>query len=122
MKLSAEEQKRRLQTDLFGDDLKQDERFTKAIDQAIEDVRQRRIAAQATAGAGGAAAAAAKAAKRNQKRPGYKDHVMEVLGQQSFYGIFLRIQFWINKIIRSLNDERKSDWQDKTIDFAKCLD
>jgi hypothetical protein len=80
LKLSAEEQKRRLQTDLFGDDFKPDERFTKAIDQAIEDVRQRRIAAQATAGAGGAAAAAAKAAKRNQKRPGYKDHVMEVLG------------------------------------------
>ena len=25
---------------------------------------------------------------------------------------------WINKIIRSLNDERKSDWQDKDIDFA----
>ena len=43
---------------------------------------------------------------------------MEVLGQQSFYGIFLRIQFWINKIIRSLNDERKSDWQDKNIDFS----
>lgn len=43
---------------------------------------------------------------------------MEVLGQQSFYGIFLRIQFWINKIVRSLNDERKSDWQDKNIDFS----
>ena len=43
---------------------------------------------------------------------------MEVLGQQTFYGIFLRIQFWINKIIRSLNDERKSDWQDKNIDFS----
>ena len=43
---------------------------------------------------------------------------MEVLGQQSFYGIFLRIQFWINKIIRSLNDERRVDWQDKAIDFA----
>jgi len=43
---------------------------------------------------------------------------MEVLGQQSFYGIFLRIQFWINKIVRSLHDERKSDWQDKNIDFS----
>lgn len=43
---------------------------------------------------------------------------MEALGQPTFYGIFLRIQFWINKIIRSLNEERKSDWQDKTIDFS----
>ena len=35
---------------------------------------------------------------------------MEALGQPTFYGIFLRIQFWINKIIRSLNEERRSDW------------
>jgi len=63
-------------------------------------------------------AAAAKAAKRHQKRPEYKDYVMEVLGQQSFYGIFLRILFWVNKIIRSLGEERRSDWQDKGIDFS----
>jgi hypothetical protein len=67
---------------LFGDDFRPDDRFTKAIDQATEDVRQRRIqASQANAAAGSAAAAAAKAAKRNQKRAVYKDYVMEVLGQ-----------------------------------------
>lgn len=43
---------------------------------------------------------------------------MEVLGQQSFYGIYLRVQFWINKIIRSLSEEKKNDWQDKSIDFS----
>lgn len=43
---------------------------------------------------------------------------MEALSQPTFYGIFLRIQFWINKVIRSLHDERKSDWQDRTVDFG----
>lgn len=115
MKLSPDEQKKRLLIDLFGNDFRPDEKFNKAIDQAIEDIRQRRIQQSQAQTAG---TAAQKAAKRNQKRPEYKDYVMEVLGQQSFYGIFLRIQFWINKIIRSLNDERKSDWQDKNIDFS----
>ena len=43
---------------------------------------------------------------------------MELLGQQSFYGIYLRIYFWINKIVRSLNDERKGDWQDKDMELG----
>lgn len=43
LKLSPPEQKKRLQSDLFGEDFKPDERFNKAIDQAIEDVRQRRV-------------------------------------------------------------------------------
>ena len=115
LKLSPEEHKNRLHADLFGPDFKPDERFTKALQAAAEEVRQKR---NQQAQALGAAGAGAKAAKRTQKRPEYKDHVMEVLGQQTFYGIFLRIQFWINKIIRSLNDERKSDWQDKNIDFS----
>lgn len=69
-------------TDLFGDDFRPDDRFTKATDQAHEELRQRRIqASQANAAAGSAAAAAAKAAKRNQKKAVYKDYVMEVLGQ-----------------------------------------
>lgn len=119
LKLSAEEQRKRLLSDLFGPDFRADGRFSKAVDQAMEDLRLRRIQqAQANAGSAAAAAAAAKAAKRSQKRPEYRDYVMEVLGQQSFYGIFLRIQFWINKIIRALTDERRSDWQDKAVDFA----
>jgi len=40
----------------------------------------------------------------------YRDYVMEVLGQQTFFGVYLRIQFWINKIIRALTDERREDW------------
>ena len=43
---------------------------------------------------------------------------MELLGQQSFFGIYMRIIFWINKIVKSMNDERKQDWQDKDIEFA----
>lgn len=42
---------------------------------------------------------------------------MEVLSLQTFYGIFLRLQFWINKVLRSLTDERKTDAEDKDIDF-----
>ena len=44
--------------------------------------------------------------------------MLEVLGQQSFYGIFLRIYFWINKIVRSLSEERKSDWMDKSMELV----
>jgi hypothetical protein len=55
--------------------------------------------------------------KKNLKKTEPKDWIMELLGQQSFYGIFMRIVFWINKIVRSMNDERKSDWQDKDVDF-----
>ena len=43
---------------------------------------------------------------------------MEVLGQQSFYGIYLRLQFWVNKLVTALTAERRSDWQDKTVDFG----
>ena len=43
MKLSPDEQKKRLLIDLFGNDFRPDEKFNKAIDQAIEDIRQRRI-------------------------------------------------------------------------------
>jgi hypothetical protein len=50
------------------------------------------------------AAGGGKTSKRAQKRPEPKDHVMEALSQHTFYGIFLRIQFWINKVIRSLHD------------------
>lgn len=42
---------------------------------------------------------------------------MEVLSLQTFYGIYLRLQFWINKVLRSLTDERKTEAEDKDIDF-----
>ena len=112
LKLSPEEEKRRLHADLFGPDFQPDERFAQALQAAAEEVRQKRNQQAQALGAGAGAKA-----KRTQKRDP-KDNVMEVLRQATFYGIFLRIQFWINKIIRSLHDERKSDWQDKNIDFA----
>lgn len=51
------------------------------------------------------------------KRAEYRDYVMEVLGQHDFFGVYMRIQFWINKILRSLTEERKTDCEDKDIDF-----
>jgi hypothetical protein len=76
--------------------------------------------AAANAASANAAAAAAKAAKRNQanRRPGFKEYVMEILGKQSFFGVYLRIQFWINKIIRALTEERRNDWQDKAVEMG----
>ena len=79
-------------------------------------MRARKIAA--TQGLSGVAQAnALKNAKRAAKRLEHRDYVMEVLGQQSFYGVYLRILFWINKILRSLTEERKTDCEDKDIDF-----
>ena len=43
LKLSPDEQKRRLLVDLFGNDFKPDDKFNKAIDTAQEDIRLRRI-------------------------------------------------------------------------------
>jgi hypothetical protein len=43
LKLSPDEQKRRLLVDLFGNDFKPDEKFNKAIEAAQEDIRLRRI-------------------------------------------------------------------------------
>ena len=102
---------------MFGSDFIIDGRFKKAIEQATEDIRQRKLQQQVSVTAGPTSQAAVKATKRVQKRAEYKDFVMEVLGQQTFYGIYLRVQFWLNKIIRSLSEEKKTDWQDKTIDF-----
>jgi hypothetical protein len=113
LKRSPGEERARLLGDLFGMDFRAegDPRFEKAVEVAKEEVRLRRIAqAQAGASSAAAAAAAAKAAKRAAKRPVFRDYVMEVLGQQTFYGVYLRIQFWINKLIRALTDERRSDW------------
>ena len=105
---------------LFGKDFKDDEKFKKAVEDMTNEIRQRRIQ-QNNAGVGGGASsglAKVKATKRSQKRPEFKDYVMEILGQQSFYGIFLRVNFWINKIVRSLNDERREDFHDKSIEFS----
>jgi hypothetical protein len=43
---------------------------------------------------------------------------MELLGSSSFFGIYMRIIFWINKIVRSMNDDRKTEWQDKNVEFS----
>ena len=76
--------------------------------------------AAANADSANAAATAAKAAKRTQanRRPGFKDYVMEILGKQSFFSAYLRIQFWINKIIRALTWGRRNDWQDKAVEMG----
>lgn len=42
---------------------------------------------------------------------------MEVLSQQSFYGVQLRLQFWINKILQALTSEKRNEWSDKPVDF-----
>lgn len=106
LKISAEEKKKRLYKELFGSDFVPDERFTKALDQAIDDIRVKRL--QMTQ----AAAAQGKATQKKPLKNTHKDHVIELLGQQSFYGVFLRIHFWINKIVKSLYDQKKVDWQD----------
>lgn len=93
-----------------------DDRFQGAIDKAKVDIRARKIAA--TQGLTGIAQAnAIKNAKRAAKRVGPRDFIMEVLGQQSFYGVYMRILFWINKVLRSLTEEKKTDCEDKDVDF-----
>ena len=76
---------------MFGSDFIIDGRFKKAIEQATEDIRQRKLQQQVSVTAGPTSQAAVKATKRVQKRAEYKDFVMEVLGQQTFYGIYLRV-------------------------------
>ena len=56
LKLSAEEQRKRLLSDLFGRDFRADDRFSKAVEQAKDDVRLRRLQ-QAQANATSPAAA-----------------------------------------------------------------
>ena len=123
IKRSPQEERTRLLGDLFGLDfhIEKDHRFTKAIEEAKDDMYKRKMKeAAANAASANAAAAAAKAAKRNvaNRRPGFKEYVMEILGKQSFFGVYLRIQFWINKIIRALTEERRNDWQDKAVEMG----
>jgi hypothetical protein len=94
-KLSPEDAKKKLLDELFGPDFKTGKKYSLALEQAKRDIRQKKLqATQASISAGGVAAAnALKAAKRH--KASYKDYVMEVLSHKNFFGIYLRVQFWI---------------------------